>query len=63
MISVSTKMPYQEVKEISLRSGKAREDEGRKKAPTLPKGLMDKTVLTNLRHRPKDVKPNKFCIV
>ena len=30
MILVSTKMPYQEVKEISLRSGKVREDESRK---------------------------------
>ena len=38
MVSVSTRMPYQEVREISLKSGKSqgkvvREDEGRKKWP------------------------------
>ena len=32
MISVSTKMPYQEVREISLRSGKVRKNESRKKS-------------------------------
>ena len=30
MISVSIKMTYQEVREISLRSGKVREDESQK---------------------------------
>ena len=44
MISVSTKMPYDEVREISLRSGKnpgrvreVREDENRKRVGTLYK--------------------------
>ena len=32
MISVSFKMPYQEVREVSLRSGKVREDESREKS-------------------------------
>ena len=31
MISVSTKMPYQEVREISLRSGKSQEKSGKMK--------------------------------
>ena len=35
MISASTKMPYQEVREVSLRSRKIREDESRKKVANL----------------------------